>query len=697
MINQSFSLKIILISALPLTLLAVILIFILYDSNNRLLHSTSKITLNKVNEIYLEILRDQTASIAQKTDLKLQMVNNELRILAHTMQILIDEKESFKEMVVASQAVPYNQQIFKYNQKYNASNLDKNRANINFHMWGYLHDEKGNLKADVRKYANKLTLLNPLVNAMGSKGVDKAWLYIVGPYQMPFIYGYPWADVFSVMKENYPDYNSSNWWDYFFPNIIEGWHKWAEGSDPSQSSAKDIITITPFYHDAAGMGNMVTFFHPLWTVERKQSFGAVAIDYSIDNIINEISSEVIGESGFSFLMLEDGDIVGINQQESSILGLNTTSIDDKGVKILHVNLFTSTHTQLSTFKQKWIKEADDNQIHELNLANKEYYLSIQLIKKIQTWDGQSISPKSYFIATILPKDEVNSIHKSIEKQITDSFYSSTKFMLITSIVIFFMVVVFSIYFSMTATKQIRLLTEIASNVKRGIFSPGVKVLANDELGFLAHTFNNMLEKISESIRKLKSHANILEATVARRTLDLEKANKELENLSNLDGLTMINNRRYFDTCLDNYWQQSRRKGEEISMVFIDIDYFKQFNDNYGHQLGDNCLKTIAHTIRDNCQRPSDIACRYGGEEFAILTLSTKENTCLLAEKVRAAIRNLNIPHDSSHENFVTVSLGVASIIPSQKISADLLIRQSDEALYTSKKNGRNLVSCYEDS
>ena len=696
MINQSFTLKIILVSALPLTLLALILIFILYDSNNRLLRSTSKITIDEVNEIYLGMLRDRTDKIAHKTALKLQMVNNELRILAHTAQILIDESDSFNKIASASQTTTYNQQVFKFNPQYNVSSLDKNRANINFHMWGYLHDENGKLKAEVKKYTNKLALLNPLVNAMGNKGVNKAWLYIIGPHEMPFVYGYPWADVFAVMEENYPGYNLQNWWDYFFPNMIKNWQYWAKGSNQPQVSNEDVITITPFYKDAAGMGKMVTFFHPLWTPNRKQNYGAVAIDYSIDNIINEISKDVIGKSGFSFLVLENGDIVGINQQESSILGLNITTSDNEGVKTQDVNLFTSKFSQLSALKSNWKSEEDEYQVHEVTLGSKSYYLSIQLINKIQTWDSQNIRSQPYFIATVLPKNEVNAIHQNIEKQITDSFYSSTKFMFITSITFFFLVTVFAIYFSMTATRQIRLLSEITSNVKKGVFSPRVKILANDELGSLALTFNNMLDKISESYRNLKNHANTLEATVSRRTQDLKKANKELEKLSNLDGLTMIYNRRYFDTCLKNYWQTSRRKGENISMIFIDVDHFKQFNDLYGHQAGDTCLKQIAQTVKENCQRPTDIVCRYGGEEFAILALSEKDNVRLLAEKVRYSIRSLEIPHDKSDEKFVTISLGVATINPTQNVSAEVLIQKADKALYTSKKNGRNQVHYLED-
>tara|TARA_B100000315_G_scaffold259363_1_gene315109 strand:- start:3247 stop:4158 length:912 start_codon:yes stop_codon:yes gene_type:complete len=170
---------------------------------------------------------------------------------------------------------------------------------------------------------------------------------------------------------------------------------------------------------------------------------------------------------------------------------------------------------------------------------------------------------------------------------------------------------------------------------------------------------------------------------------------ELENLSSIDALTGIANRRRLDEYLETEWRRAARNKYSVSLMMIDIDHFKSFNDTYGHQAGDDCLRDVASAIAASPQRPSDLVARYGGEEFCVVLPDTPEESGReIAERVRASVEDLAIKHTGSPEfNVVTVSVGVASAEPANEDFGFYgLIKIADEHLYHAKNSGRNQVS-----
>ena len=179
------------------------------------------------------------------------------------------------------------------------------------------------------------------------------------------------------------------------------------------------------------------------------------------------------------------------------------------------------------------------------------------------------------------------------------------------------------------------------------------------------------------------------------TRKLDDANQELTRLSSLDGLTGISNRRQFDETLLREWRRLGRQGRPLSMLLCDVDYFKQFNDAYGHQVGDECLKAVARTLKDTLRRPADLVARYGGEEFAVILPDTEITGALqVAEAMRSAVEGLNITHRySKGASVVTISIGVASTTPSRTGSdSSALLKRADDALYQAKQAGRNRIA-----
>lgn len=172
---------------------------------------------------------------------------------------------------------------------------------------------------------------------------------------------------------------------------------------------------------------------------------------------------------------------------------------------------------------------------------------------------------------------------------------------------------------------------------------------------------------------------------------LGELNKKLEILSNTDKLTNIPNRRYFDINLIQQWQLMSRIEKPISLILCDVDYFKLYNDTYGHQAGDKCLATVAQAISNSVKRPNDIVARYGGEEFVVLLPNTNnESAVKIAKQIQDSVSSLKIIHEkSSVSSIVTLSMGISTLLVNKENSYTTLIKKSDDLLYKAKEEGRN--------
>jgi diguanylate cyclase (GGDEF)-like protein len=197
----------------------------------------------------------------------------------------------------------------------------------------------------------------------------------------------------------------------------------------------------------------------------------------------------------------------------------------------------------------------------------------------------------------------------------------------------------------------------------------------------------------EVLARVRVHLTLryLTRKVQEQAIALQNMNAELHRLANLDGLTEVANRRRFDQYLEEEWQRSAREQHYLSLVLCDIDYFKLYNDFYGHQAGDACLRSVAKAIEESLKRPSDLVARYGGEEFAVILPNTPPHGAVaIVERIQERIMALQIPHAKSGiSTYITLSLGVTTQIPSLELPASSLITFADKALYSAKRKGRN--------
>ncbi len=202
-----------------------------------------------------------------------------------------------------------------------------------------------------------------------------------------------------------------------------------------------------------------------------------------------------------------------------------------------------------------------------------------------------------------------------------------------------------------------------------------------------------LENINKKLKEELELKDKIENELRKSQESLLQHNQTLQQLSILDALTGVFNRRYFDETLDKEVKRSAREKQELCLLMMDIDYFKNFNDTYGHQAGDDCLKRVSNALDNNLHRPADFIARYGGEEFAVVLPGTSSQGGIqVAESLRSAVSGLSIPHKSSKTiDHVTVSIGLAYGIPHSIHSEKNLIACADRALYKAKDQGRNRI------
>lgn len=186
---------------------------------------------------------------------------------------------------------------------------------------------------------------------------------------------------------------------------------------------------------------------------------------------------------------------------------------------------------------------------------------------------------------------------------------------------------------------------------------------------------------------------LLEVKVHQRTAELEAANQRLATLSATDALTGLANRRSFDQSWEAEWQRASRQGLPLAIAMVDVDQFKAYNDHYGHQAGDVCLKLVAQTLGSTAQRSGELVARYGGEEFVVVLpgLAGAEAAAAM-ERIRAAVQELGLPHaKATVADVVTISIGVASCVPQVGQNSATLVEAADAAMYRAKSQGRNQV------
>ena len=243
---------------------------------------------------------------------------------------------------------------------------------------------------------------------------------------------------------------------------------------------------------------------------------------------------------------------------------------------------------------------------------------------------------------------------------------------------------------------VRRIEAAAKAVAAGDFDTPLPRTAYREFNRLSYAFDDMTHRLRAAFREVEAAHDELEQKVAQRTEELREANDELERLSRQDSLTGLANRRRFDPELREEWLRARRSGEPLTLVMCDLDYFKAYNDRYGHARGDEVLVKVARVLQSELRRSSDLAARYGGEEYALILPSTPaDDAQAVLAQIRAGLAALGLVHEASPFGRITMSFGIACHHGgSEFASAEELLVAADQALYRAKAAGRDRVAVH---
>lgn len=416
--------------------------------------------------------------------------------------------------------------------------------------------------------------------------------------------------------------------------------------------------------------------------------GVVGTDISLLNIQTFLAQNPVSASGQVFLIERSGLLVASSSREYPFQLI-------AGRKPQRLNMRES-QTPLIQTTAKFLQQ----QVSDLALLQERQRFSFEHDRQshfVQVVPFAQDRGLDWLIVIVVPESDVMA-----------QIQVGTQTTLGLCAIALFAVILLNALIAQVLLKPLRKLSQASAEIAQGDFSSQVEAPRILELSTLANAFNQMSQQLHQSREQLEEYSRSLAQKVNARTAALSReiqqrsaaeaalqsANQELQRLAYVDGLTQIANRRRFDEQLWHEWFRSQREQLPLSLVLCDVDYFKQYNDTYGHQVGDECLRSVAKALASVIKRPADLAARYGGEEFAVLLPQTDiAGAVRVAQMVQSRIKQLQLPHARSQvKPYVTVSFGVASLIPSAQSTPEQLLALADQALYQAKMDGRDRIS-----
>lgn len=458
---------------------------------------------------------------------------------------------------------------------------------------------------------------------------------------------------------------------------------------PWYTSARDAkhAVWTPIYTGFTPGTIFIAASQPLYEKSGKL-VGVIGTDLALSGIQQFLAQNSVSSSGQTFLIERSGQLVASSSQEPPFRLV-------QGQPPQRVHVRDSQTPLIRTTAQSLLGKVKD--FTTIQQPQRYYFTPNGQAQFVTVLPFSRKGGLDWLIVIVVPEVDVMA-----------QIHAGTLTTILLCLAAVMAVIFLNTWIGRGLVKPIIGLSKASQKIAQGDFSTQVRAPRIVELSTLATSFTQMSQEIQESRRQLEDYSRSLEQKVSDRTqalqqevqfrteaeVALQSANEELQRLAYLDGLTQIANRRKFDEQLSQEWRRLKRDRLPLSLILCDVDYFKQYNDSYGHQVGDDCLYKVAYVLAIAARRPPDLAARYGGEEFAVLLPNTSlEGAVEVAKKIQVQIKALQLPHQRSEvSQYVTVSFGVASKIPTETTTPEQFLVQADRALYQAKVEGRDRIA-----
>lgn len=524
---KKFNTKFLLVTGLSVVIGAILNIVVARQGIHTLSQKSAFEIEGGLNTANREYITNHLADKAQQTNFILGQAYADLQIFADIYQEMIDHDGDMRPLLDQAAQLPY----FRDRLVYHPPSGEKGNEKGNWYqnesdeptgvaVWGY-NGDKGTIKSDALKAVEDTAILDIILPSFKRHGSEKLQIYVVGPKEVPFVRVAPYADMGTNFDKYYPGHNEKNWYDFFFPNLVESWQTWIKNPDTLKTLPSK-VTVLPPYLDSAGGGIVLTAFHPIWSKDRKEFAGAAAIDLTLAQLINSIKDVRLAQTGFAFLAQSDGNVLAVNDAGAETLQLSAESGGGKGVDVLQRYLKKSKSPEV---REMVLPQDDKIDYHEITIAGETYIIALERLARVSTWmDARGIVPDQWTLGFVVPKKEMYAslvaAQSAIEQSRTSIVWSQA--LITLALLVVLMVGVYLV--SRRMTGALVELSSGATRMREGDYSVRIDVQSEDEIGQLGVAFNEMASEI-------QAYTNNLEELVSERTRALEKANQEISELN----------------------------------------------------------------------------------------------------------------------------------------------------------------------
>jgi diguanylate cyclase (GGDEF)-like protein len=406
-------------------------------------------------------------------------------------------------------------------------------------------------------------------------------------------------------------------------------------------------TWSNIYLDFDTLRPTITANTPVYDSLSGEFIGVCATDIILSQELNEFLRGLdISQSGIAFILEPSGLLIASSTEEpiTSGTGENTVLLEaqDSTNRLIRgaTEYLSQTHQdfdQIESLQLSFLESGESLQ-SVFSLNGKRQHLQVARFGDPYGLD--------WLVVIVVPEEDFMA-----------QINRNTQVTLLLCLIALLVSLLIGLLITRWLTQPLLRLNASAQELARREWDQDIELERTDVIGDLSRSFSTMAQQ-------LKQDFTGLEQRIEERTVELVELNQELQKMAHMDGLTQTANRRYFDYYLDKEWRRLTLEKQPLSLILCDVDHFKRYNDTYGHPQGDVCLQRIAQLLADTIQRTADLVARYGGEEFAIVLSNTDtEGAIQIARRVQAAFQAESIQHEATEKQCITVSMGIATVIP----------------------------------